>query len=382
MKRFIFPLLLALCALLWWGTPEADAAARHKKNRSAVEQEESPVTNLIFMIGDGMGLGHVSMLLIEGGYEPTSFNRAENIALISTYSANNRVTDSAAAGTALATGNKTDNSMLGILPDSTPVESMIAKAVADGRPAGVVVTSSLQHATPGAFYAHVGHRKEYDRISEQLVESGLDVALGGGKGSLEKQQQDGETLLDKMRRKGYTVVDEMDELKVVDRGRVLGVFAEEHMPPMKEGRGDYLPRAVDKALEILAANARAEGKGFVLMVEGSQIDFESHGNDPEGILAEMRDFDRAVSRAMEFADSHPGTLVVVTADHETGGLTMPSGEKDFTRSDSGIDYKFGSTSHTGTLVPVYLYGTGAERINGILDNTELSRKLTHLFGLR
>lgn len=377
MKRFLLLLLLTVPAIFPsradnHPTPSATAPS---------EQSSDQVKNLIFLIGDGMGLGQVSMLMIEEGYEPTAFNRARNVALISTYSANNRVTDSAAAGTALATGNKTDNSKLGVLNDGSPVESMIAKAIRENRPAGVVVTSTLQHATPGAFYAHANHRKQEDLIARQLVTSGLDVALGGGKALMEKEQDHAETLLAKMEDMGYTVVDELDELDAIDRGRVIGVFADGHMPPMKEGRGDYLPRAVTKALEILSNNADAKGTGFVLMIEGSQIDFESHGNDPKGILAEMRDFNRAVTLAMDFADRNPGTLVVVTADHETGGLTMPSGKKDFTLSDSGIDYKFSTTSHTGILVPVYLYGTGAERINGILDNTQLSNKLMELLQL-
>ena len=117
------------------------------------------------------------------------------------------------------------------------------------------------------------------------------------------------------------------------------------------------------------------------MVEGSQIDFESHGNRADGVLAEVRDFEAAVSAAMRFADNHPGTLLVVTADHETGGLTMPSRKADFTASESGMEYKFGTGSHTGILVPVYLYGAGAERINGILDNAELSRRLMALLEL-
>ena len=116
------------------------------------------------------------------------------------------------------------------------------------------------------------------------------------------------------------------------------------------------------------------------MVEGSQIDSEAHANNAQGILAETRDFDRAVGAAMDYADAHPGTLVVVTADHETSGLSITSNETDFTLSDSGVGYHFGTTGHSGTMVPVYLYGTGAERINGVMDNTELSKKIQSLMG--
>lgn len=373
MKRTLRFLLLCLLAA---GIRVASAQPALPADADAPE-----VRNLIFMIGDGMGLGQVALLKIEEGYRPTAFDRAQNVALISTYSANNRVTDSAAAGTALATGHKTNNSMLGMTPDSAVVQSMIARAVGDGRPAGIVVTCALQHATPGAFYAHAGNRKMTDLISEQFLSSGIDVALGGGRAAFERQRPEGGSYVDAMRREGYAVVEKLDALDGIDRGRVVGLFADEHLLPAKEGRGDYLPRAVKGALRILTNDAESAGEGFVLMVEGSQIDFESHGNDAKGILSEMRDFDRAVAEAMDYADRHPGTLVVVTADHETGGLTMPSGKKDFTLSDSGIEYRFGTTSHTGILVPVYLYGTGAERINGILDNTELADRLMRLLGL-
>ena len=119
----------------------------------------------------------------------------------------------------------------------------------------------------------------------------------------------------------------------------------------------------------------------MLVVEGSMIDYVSHHNDSEGILAEMRDFDRAVRVAMEYVDAHPGTLLVVTADHETGGLTLPSGNADFTKSESGVLYKYGSKSHTAVMVPVYLYGTGAERINGVMENSDLANRLMEILEL-
>ncbi len=338
--------------------------------------------NLIFMIGDGMGLAHVSMLMIEEGYEPTAFDRMQNVALISTYSANNRVTDSAAAGTALAAGCKTDNGRVGETPDGRNVESMIARAWKQGMPTGIVVTCKVQHATPAAFYAHVPSRNQYDLISQQLAESRLDVVFGGGKAEMTAADASGLTAAEKLTRNGCRLIYDWSDAEDVRSGRVVGLFADDHLPSSIDGRGEYLPQATRKALEILENNAVAADKGFVLMVEGSQIDFESHGNNTQGVLAEMRDFEQAVAAAMRFVDNHPETLLVVTADHETGGLTMPSGEADFTASESGIDYKYGTGSHTGILVPAYLYGAGAEHINGILDNTELSNKLMELLRLR
>ncbi len=340
-----------------------------------------PVRNLIYMIGDGMGLAHVSMLSIEDGYEPTAFDRASNIALITTYSANNRVTDSAASGTALATGYKTNNGTLGMTPDAKGVVSIVARAEQQGMPTGLVVTSSLLHATPAAFYAHVVSRKDEPTIARQFTESGIDVAIGGGAKVLGETTIDGQSILGYLSSKGYVVVDELAEADGVHSGKLFAACADEHMPSMLRGRGDFLPKAVGKALEILSANSAEQGKGFVLMVEGAQIDMESHGNNSEGILAEMRDFERAIDVAMDFADRNPATLVVVCADHETGGVTMPSNDGDFTKSESGIKYIYGTGGHTGIMVPVYLYGSGAELVNGIMDNTELSNRLSQIIRL-
>ncbi len=363
MKRML--LLSVLPCLLLTG-----ACAVHED-----PSEGHGVKNLIYMIGDGMGLAHVSMLMTEADSVPTAFDRACNVALVKTRSANNRVTDSAAAGTALATGHKTDNGVLGQSPGGEPFVSIIERAVRAGRPTGEVTTCCLQHATPAAFYAHVADRDDYAAISSWLVRSGVELLFGGGADLLTAVQ------LDSLRAAGYAVVHTLDEAERLAPGRVAGLFAGEHLPAADAGRGDYLPRAAGLALELLGGDGRRSDDGFVLMVEGSQIDWAGHDNRPQTLLAELRDFERAVAVAMDFADTHPGTLVVVTADHETGGLTLPSNDADFRRSESGLRYAFSTDGHTGTLVPLYLYGTGAECINGILDNTELAQRLISLLGL-
>ena len=342
------------------------------------QKETQPVKNVIFMIGDGMGLGYVSMLQIENEFRPTSFERAHGIALTTTRSMNNRVTDSAAAGTALASGEKTNNSMLGEKPDGTPCESMIAKATRKGMQTGIVVTSTLQHATPGAFYAHVPYRRMPEQITADMLQSDIDVLVGGGRRWLTDSCAMGCSYLEAFARKGYRVVSDLDELLSIDADRVLAPMSESHLPKAPE-RGEYLPKAVRKSLEIL--QKRSAEEGFLMMVEGSQVDKAGHANDFDWLVAEMRDFDRAINEAMDFADRTPGTLVVITADHETGGLTIPSSDADFMKSENGIAYKFSTHGHTGTMVPVYLYGAGADRIAGIMDNTELSKKIMQLLGL-
>ena len=146
---------------------------------TVLSTEAQEVKNIIYLIGDGMGLTSASMMQLVNNYEPTIFDKADNVALQKTYSLDNRVTDSAASGTALATGHKTNNTMLGQLPDGTNVESLIELAAAKGKATGIVVTTYLQHATPGAFYAHVPSRHEYATISEQLLASDIDIAIGG-----------------------------------------------------------------------------------------------------------------------------------------------------------------------------------------------------------
>ena len=351
----------------------------------AKRPKQPKVNNIIYMIGDGMGLGHISMLQLENKYAPTTFDAAQNIALIKTYSANNRVTDSAAAGTALACGYKTNNSTLGQTPDGTHIESIIAKAEKQNYASGLVVTCYLQHATPAAFYAHVKSRGENDEITKWFYKSDIDVAFGGGmkyfKRVIEAEKKDFNKEIANM---GYTLHTDLKDIKSAPSvGKVLGVFADGYMPSAVSGdRGNYLAEATEKALEILTNNVKNQKKkGFVLMVEGSLIDGESHSRNPKGILAETRDFENAVSVAMKYADAHPGTLVVVCADHETGGLSIPSNKTDFTLPESGIGYAFGTSSHTASLIPVYLYGAGAESINGIMENTDLSWKLQELLGV-
>mgnify|MGYP002551857301 CR=1 FL=1 len=358
-------LLLAFCLLVAGG---------------AAAQPDGGVRNVIYMIGDGMGLAHVSMLGIENGYGTTSFDRAQGIALVSTYSANNRVTDSAAAGTALATGHKTGNGVLGQSMEGEPFASVMTRASREGMPTGIAVTCYLQHATPAAFYAHVPDRDDNGAITRDLLESGVDVLFGGGAEWLEEECGGDGSYFDAFARRGYRVTRSLDEAERVDAGKLLCVPSGRHLPRAAE-RGDYLPRAVERALTVLSADAAQRDRGFLLMVEGSQIDMASHGNDAGWALDEMRDFDRAVAVAMDFADRTPGTLVVVVADHETGGLTIPACDENFKHAEGGIEYRFSTGGHTGMLVPVYLYGTGADRIAGIMDNTRLSQHIASLLNL-
>lgn len=231
--------------------------------------------------------------------------------------------------------------MLGMTPDGETFESMMEKAMDEGWKAGLVVTVYLQHATPAAFYAHVPSRNDLDEISEQFVESGVDVAFGGGRKFLAADRGDGKTLIDELKAKDYRVVYDLQEADAVDRGRIVGLFSEEYMPTVLNGRDEnYLCDATKKALEILTNNAGRKG-GFLLMVEGSQIDSEAHANNAQGHFgrnARLRSGRRRGDGLCRRASGHAGrrdgrSRDVGPVDHEQ--------RDDFTLSDSGVGYHFG-----------------------------------------
>lgn len=338
---------------------------------NALAQHE--IKNIIFLIGDGMGLSAVSMMQLENNYEPTIFDRAENIALQKTYSLDNRVTDSAASGTALATGSKTNNTMLGQTPDGKDLVSLMDIAHECGMQTGLIATTYLQHATPGAFYACTESRHNYLTITEQLVASTIDVAIGGGMTFFEEQYGSKEAAEAKLDEAGYELIEDMEALKATKgKKRVMALLGAKEVG---ENSGSYLAEATAEAIRLFEKRG---DKGFALMVEGSLIDGMGHGNDAKAMQLEMDSFMQAVEVAVEYAEKSGNTLVVVTADHETGGLAIVSGNADFNLSEQGIEYRWTTDGHSGQMVPIYLYGTGAERINGIMENAELGAKLKAL----
>lgn len=332
---------------------------------------QDDVRNIIYMIGDGMGLASVSMMQLENNFETTIFDRADNVALTKTYSADNRVTDSAASGTALSSGVKTNNTYIGVDKDGKSLFSVAELAAMRGMPTGVVVTTYLQHATPAAFYAHCLSRHDSATITRQLVESDMDVAVGGGMTLFREVYGDNECVEEALHDVGFDLVQSMAELEAVDGdSRVMALLADKEVGA---DSGDYLADATNEALRLL--EARSNGNGFFLMVEGSLIDGMGHANDAEAMQREMEGFMAAVEVAVMYAEQNPGTLVVVTADHETGGLSIVSNDADFNLSEQGVSYSFATKGHSASMVPVYLYGTGAERINGVMENSELGAKI-------
>ncbi|MCF7864853.1 MAG: alkaline phosphatase, partial [Kiritimatiellales bacterium] len=276
--------------------------------------------NVILFIGDGMGIGQLTAAkYANGGLE---MERCTVGGLVTTHCSNDMVTDSAAGGTALSTGHKTSKGTIAQTPDGTPLETVLEVAEDKGKSTGLVVTCGITHATPASFSAHVAKRNMEPQIAEQIAAKDIEVLLGGGraffiprseKGSKRKDDKD---LLAVLKGKMTVVTNETELMKVGTPQRLAGFFAEVAMPKVSEGRIS-LATMTSKAIEVLAQNKA----GFFLMVEGSQIDWGGHANDAGYIVSEMADFDKAVGVGLDFAQKGGDTLVVVTADHETGGFS-------------------------------------------------------------
>lgn len=334
-----------------------------------VSSEIKKPKNIILLIGDGMGLSQVSTAIYYKNGKP-NFERFHTIGLSKTSSASDLVTDSAAGATVFSTGVKTYNGAIGVDKDTIPVSTIVEQLSKEGYSTGIISTSSIQHATPASFYAHVKSRRMYEEITTFAPNSGVNFFAGGGLKFFNKRK-DGKDLLNEMRAKGYEVITDKLPKKPSEKNEII-LLAENGMPKMSEGRGDFLPNATKLALEKLSKNE----KGFFLMVEGSQIDWGGHDNDAEYLIAELLDFDKTLGVALDFAKQNGETLVIVTADHETGGYTLASDGSDYNK----IKPTFSTTGHSATMVPVFAEGPGASLFGGIYENTEIYHKMKVLFG--
>lgn len=326
--------------------------------------------NIILMIGDGMGMSQIYAAMTASD-QPLVFEKFNHIGFQKTYSANAYITDSGAGGTALATGEKTNNGMIALSPSGDTLTTILELAEQNGFSTGLVSTSSILHATPASFIAHNQSRNNYDQLAEDFLKTDIDVFIGGGYANF-ADREDGKDLVQALRDKDYRVLREMVQVQTVTEGKLAGLTAEKHNPRYSEGRGAMLPQATQTALNILDNN----DKGFFLMVEGSQIDWGGHANDTEYIINETLDFSRAVEKAMAFVESNPNTLLIVTADHETGGMGLNSGDLQTQK----VEAAYTTGGHTGVMVPVFAKGPGAEHFRGIYENTDVFKKMKELYG--
>lgn len=365
MKIKLSLLTLVIC-LAFFSTSCVSSQVRDN-TVSNISSEVKKPKNIILLIGDGMGLSQVSAAIYYKDGKP-NFERFHTIGLIKTSSASDLVTDSASGATVFSTGVKTYNGAIGVDKDTIPLPTIVEHLSKRGLATGIIATSSIQHATPASFYAHVKSRSLYEDITTFAPNSGVNFFAGGGL-KFFKKRKDGKDLLAEMKAKGYEVI--TDQLPITPgENNELILLAENGMPKMSEGRGDFLPNATKLALEKLSKNE----KGFFLMVEGSQIDWGGHDNDADYLIAELLDFDKTLGVALDFATQNGETLVIVTADHETGGYTLASDGNDYNK----IKPSFSTTGHSGTMVPVFAEGPGASLFNGIYESIEIYHKMMEL----
>jgi len=386
-----FVLVALALSLLSCATAQQPAAgsAGPRSHPGAVPDAPGEVRNVILFIGDGVGTAYWTAARIAAGR--LHLERMRVGGLTDTRGTTGYVTDSAAGATVYATGQRTYNGAIGVgdrcralfAADSAavmrdpaacdPLEGVFDVARRAGIATGLVATSSVTHATPAAFGAKVPYRRFEAEIAEQLAANPIDVLLGGGKGFFDGAlRRDGRDLWTPLCRAARCLTDpaQLDRYTADDR-RLVGLFAPEHLEAAPERR-PTLPQMTRVALERLARSP----EGFFVMVEASQPDWRGHDNAPlSEVVAEMVDFDEAVAVALDFAERTPGTLVLVVADHETGGLAL--------RGVSGtLTAFYTTTGHTATMTPHFAWGPGAERFGGILDNHEIGRMLLEIVRAR
>ena len=333
---------------------------------SVKEPKGRKVKNIIFMIGDGMGLEQISAAWVCNGGK-LNLDNFTNVGIQRTYSANKLVTDSAAAGTALATGHKTDNGMISMTPDTVAVKSLAEEAMEKGKRTGAAVTCRVNDATPSVFFSHSASRKNQEDIVEQMAGSGVYFLAGGGT-KFWRDREDGKDISEDVKARGYSYVETKEDLMAVESGPVIALMDSYELKPSLD-RGDILPASVTKALELLDNR-----KGFFLMIEGSMIDDGGHDNKAGHTMEEIFDFDRTLGIVLEWAAKDGQTLVIVTADHATGGMTLLSGSIDEKR----IRVNYSTTGHNGIALPVFAWGPHSEDFVGIYENTELSDRIRAL----
>jgi len=321
---------------------------------------DNEVRNVILMIGDGMGLEQVSCAWVLN-HGKLNLDNFPYTGLSRTWCADALITDSGAGGTALAAGQKTAENHVGTAADGSDLASILVKARGLGKKTGVSVVCHFADATPCDFCCHNEYRYNQEDLIADYLDCGVDYLTGGGTDWFtDVHRTDGRNILAEMAEAGYTVALTEDELMAAGLP-VIGVLAPDNLPVAKE-RGDLFRRNVARGLELLSQG----DQGFVMMIEGSCIDDGLHENNLEKAMEEILDFDRTIGDVLEWAAADGHTLVIVTADHATGAITLQDG--DLEKGEIGV--AFGNDSHNGIAVPIYAWGPGADAFIGIKENAE------------
>jgi alkaline phosphatase len=321
---------------------------------------------VILVIADGTGISHWTAGMLTS--DSLALWRFPVTGLVDTRNVEGKITDSAASATAYATGVLTFNRFIGMGPDSSILETVMEQASRWGMSTGLVATSSIVHATPASFASHVLDRGEYEEIASQMAGSAVNVLLGGGRVYFDPaHREDGVDYLNELGRDRQTVSNaaELSAVREVEASGLIGLFADNAMPAADEGRTPTLAEMTSAALAVVDRDP----DGFLLVVEASQIDWLAHDNQPfERVASEVLDCDAALHIALDYLERTPGALVVVVADHETGGTTVLEGA-------SGWELRYSSGGHTAELVPMFAAGAGAAAFSGLHTADDVGRLL-------
>ena len=374
MKKYLLILSLAAIALflnilnIKPNTEKIKIGNKQTKNINidSFEKNQKP-KNIILIIGDGTGLNQVTLSRIAiGGLDfKLAIDQMPYTGFSLTHSYNNAYTDSAAAATTWATGKKTNNKFLSVDVNKKELKTVAEILYEKGFLSGLVSTSSITHATPAAFYAHIDSRYKEKEIANQLIASSISIALGGGKEFFDEEKLKKNSLY-------ISNKESLEELDLLVSRRVIGLFDKDGIERSPEKPTQKEMTSV--ALNFLKTKTN-NCKGFFLMSEGSQIDWAAHDNDAKKMITEFEDFDKTIRLAMEYVSKNKDTLLIITADHETGGLQILKQDKDY------IEIQWGTGRHTGIPVGVYAYGPGAIHFTGLMDNTEIYHKITSILSV-
>ena len=324
--------------------------------------------NVILMIGDGMGLAHLSSAMFANGGELTVTN-LKSCGWVCTQSGSDFTTDSAASGTAYATGHKTHNGAIGVDMNDQTLVNLPEKLHRAGIISGVVTTDDMDGATPSSFFAHQPSRKMSDEIWADLPGSKLTFFAAGTKEDFEDLDYETKDAIEKR----FSITHDLDGADFTKSKRLGYLPPKSETASMSKGRGDFLPSSTEYAIEYLGART-SKGKGFFLMVEGARIDKSSHDNDYPSMVKEVLDFDKAIEAAIRFAEKDGRTLVIISADHETGALSIRRGKIE----EGEMKGAFVSKGHTGIPVPLFAYGPCSQYFMGVQQNSDVSNKIADL----
>jgi len=383
---------LCVIVFIFLGSVQTDGRAKAQ----ALTSNSEPKAILLF-IGDGMGEAHRTAARWEsvGQFGQLAMDTLSISGWSKTASADSSITDSAAAATAMATGVKTNNRIIGMDPFGESLTTILELAQERGYAVGLVTNVQLSHATPAAFAAHVSDRSQMTEIALQIIEHHPNVLLGGGEDEFlppiatgcfpqSGERSDGRNLINEAIADGYTYVCSATAFNAVNpltTPFLLGLFGDEGMSrPYAPSLADM----TDKAISILSLDP----DGFLLMVEGGQIDWAAHGNDAANTISDTLGFDSAVNVGLSYASTHTNTLLIVTADHETGGMSadltssgLPDEDGPFYMPDNTAFYVNWTTgAHTEVAVPTTAIGYLSDQLSGTYENTHIFTVMRRVIG--